>query len=304
MIGVIEFLLSSMIPCYVTFYWEVNKAVIDTAICEDNKQQGSMFDGCKDDDSDSDVEGLSMSAVPLEHILQGSYKDRSVSEFYDAGSNLELLAIPPVDLIGESSTGTSAATVSSNYELVVTVEMSRWDEQGPQQLSDIVAVIIAVDVLPSPTSNPDCSVALHCVRTAEGKMYSMKKLFVVESEDTTEAQTSASRQSVSSVISQSSTSSSPTEAANFSATSSDLHNAVCVVCRELPVTRAFLPCRHACICGLCSRHLRYCPMCRGLIQSYFKMQDEPFIDETDSDASSELRKMSVVEILRGVFTAS
>ncbi|PFX27155.1 hypothetical protein AWC38_SpisGene8125 [Stylophora pistillata] len=176
-------------------------------------------EGNLDDDSDSDVEGLSMSAVPLEHILQGSYKDRSVSEFYDAGSNLELLAVPPVDLIGESSTGTSAATVSSNYELLVTVEMSRWDEQGPQQLSDI-------------------------------------KLFVVESEDTTEAQTSASRQSVSSVISQSSTSSSPTEAANFSATSSDLHNAVCVVCRELPVTRAFLPCRHACICGLCSRHLR------------------------------------------------
>ena len=58
---------------------------------------------------------------------------------YDAGSNLELLAVPPVDLIGESSTGTSAATVSSNYELVVTVEMSRWDEQGPQQLSDIVS---------------------------------------------------------------------------------------------------------------------------------------------------------------------
>ncbi|PFX27664.1 hypothetical protein AWC38_SpisGene7658 [Stylophora pistillata] len=56
---------------------------------------------------------------------------------YDAGSNLELLAVPPVDLIGESSTGTSAATVSSNYELLVTVEMSRWDEQGPQQLSDI-----------------------------------------------------------------------------------------------------------------------------------------------------------------------
>ena len=130
-----------------------------------------------------------------------------------------------------------------------------------------------------------------------------QKLFVVDSEDTTEAQILSSHQSASPVISQSSSSSEP-ESANFSAASTDLLNAVCVVCRELPVTRAFLPCRHACICGLCSRHLRYCPMCREFIQSYFKVQDEPFIDQGDSDASSELKKLSVSEILRGVFTAS
>lgn len=58
---------------------------------------------------------------------------------YDAGSNLELLAVPPVNLVHETSTSTSAVTVGSNYELVVTVEMSRWDEQRPQQLSDIVS---------------------------------------------------------------------------------------------------------------------------------------------------------------------
>ena len=45
-------------------------------------------------------------------------------------------------------------------------------------------------------------------------------------------------------------------------------------------------------------------MCRGLIQSYFKVQDEPFVDDAESDASSELKEMSVCEILRGVFTAS
>ena len=71
-----------MTPCYVTFYWEVKKAAIDAAICEDNKQQGSTFDDSQDDDSDSDLEGPSMSAIPLGHILQGSYKDRSASELY------------------------------------------------------------------------------------------------------------------------------------------------------------------------------------------------------------------------------
>ena len=45
-------------------------------------------------------------------------------------------------------------------------------------------------------------------------------------------------------------------------------------------------------------------MCRGPIQSYFKVQDEPFIDDAESDVSTELKGMSVGEILRGVFTAS
>ena len=42
-------------------------------------------------------------------------------------------------------------------------------------------------------------------------------------------------------------------------------------------------------------------MCRGPIQLYFKVQDEPFIDDTESDFSNELKRMSVGEILRGVF---
>ena len=45
-------------------------------------------------------------------------------------------------------------------------------------------------------------------------------------------------------------------------------------------------------------------MCRALIQSYFIVQDEPFIDDAESGTSSELKGMSVGEILRGVFSAS
>ena len=45
-------------------------------------------------------------------------------------------------------------------------------------------------------------------------------------------------------------------------------------------------------------------MCRGHIQSYFKVQDEPFIDDAESDVSTELKRMSVGEIFRGVFSAS
>lgn len=81
LLGVIEFLLSATVPCYVTFYWEVRKTAIDAALCEENKQQRSTFDDPQDDSNDSDLEEVpSMSVIPLEHILQGSYKDRSASE--------------------------------------------------------------------------------------------------------------------------------------------------------------------------------------------------------------------------------
>jgi len=103
-----------------------------------------MFDDTQDDSSDSDLEDVpSMRVIPLEHILQGSYKDRSASEFYEAGSDMEILAVPPSDLEYEPPMNGAGTTSSLKYVLVVTVEMSmRDDERGPQQLSDIVRYLV------------------------------------------------------------------------------------------------------------------------------------------------------------------
>ena len=64
-----------------TFYWEVRKDVINSVLC---KQQNNTFDdSAENSDNDSDLEeSPSMSAVPLEHFLQGAYKERSASELY------------------------------------------------------------------------------------------------------------------------------------------------------------------------------------------------------------------------------
>ena len=121
-----------------------------------------------------------------------------------------------------------------------------------------------------------------------------QKLFVVESDDPLEMQSSSSTQR---------TSPAGVENSTTVISSNQLTNAVCIICRTLPVTRAFLPCRHACACGLCCQQLSYCPMCRAPIQSYFIVQDEPFIDNAESGTSSELKGMSLGEILRGVFSA-
>lgn len=301
----IEFLLSTTTPCYVTFYWEVKKTAMDAVLCEENRQQTCTFDDAQDDSSDSDLEDApSMHVIPLEHILQGSYKDRSTSEFYEAGSEIEIFAVPPSYLEHESPVNNTGMTNSLKYALVVTVEMSmRDDEHGPQQLSDIVAHITVINLSRSSAGKLTSSIEMQCVQTTEGKIYSIKKLFVAESDDITETQTSPPSQRTSTQVA-SSSSLSPLEDGNLCAVSYELSNAVCIVCRALPVTRAFLPCRHACICGLCFQKLSYCPMCRGSIQSYFKVQDEPFIDDAESDVSTELKRMSVGEILRGVFSAS
>ena len=66
-----------------TFYWEVKKTAMDAALCEENTQQTRTFDDAQDDSSDSDLEDVPrMHVIPLEHILQGSYKDRSASKLY------------------------------------------------------------------------------------------------------------------------------------------------------------------------------------------------------------------------------
>ena len=80
----IQFLLSTTASCYVTFYWEVQKNAIASILCNSDKQQRSNFDDYENDSSsDSDLEEVpTMSALPLEHFLQGSYKERGASELY------------------------------------------------------------------------------------------------------------------------------------------------------------------------------------------------------------------------------
>lgn len=47
----------------------------------------------------------------------------------------------------------------------------------------------------------------------------------------------------------------------------------CVICQDLPISRALLPCRHACVCGDCYDLIDKCPLCRGSITSYFELDD-------------------------------
>ena len=43
----------------------------------------------------------------------------------------------------------------------------------------------------------------------------------------------------------------------------------CVVCRDIPVTRLLLPCRHTCTCDDCTENIidGHCPMCGAVVAS-------------------------------------
>ncbi|XP_041969508.1 cell growth regulator with RING finger domain protein 1-like [Aricia agestis] len=50
--------------------------------------------------------------------------------------------------------------------------------------------------------------------------------------------------------------------------------ALCCVCAAAPLSRALLPCRHACLCARCLPKLDKCPICRSAINSYFCIRNE------------------------------
>ncbi|XP_060805096.1 cell growth regulator with RING finger domain protein 1 [Amyelois transitella] len=50
--------------------------------------------------------------------------------------------------------------------------------------------------------------------------------------------------------------------------------APCCVCAARPLSRALLPCRHACLCADCLYKLHKCPICRSPITSYFSIRNE------------------------------
>ena len=50
----------------------------------------------------------------------------------------------------------------------------------------------------------------------------------------------------------------------------------CTVCQNAPISRVILPCRHACICTGCFPLVTRCPMCRGVIHSFFSMGNDSY----------------------------
>ncbi|XP_048585780.1 cell growth regulator with RING finger domain protein 1 isoform X2 [Nematostella vectensis] len=169
----------------------------------------------------------------------------------------------------------------SQYPLVLAVETSRIDVDNRRQTEksyDIVTLLCVFHHQYNCLSRLE--MFMQYIQTADGRVFPLKKLFVNEEEEPIY---------------------SPPETPLSQQRST---HGTCIICQNLPVTRALLPCRHACVCGSCfSRLGSMCPLCRQVIRSYFLTQEEPnFVDTLDT--SRDMNKMSTLELIRGIFSAS
>ncbi|XP_037294046.1 cell growth regulator with RING finger domain protein 1 [Manduca sexta] len=67
--------------------------------------------------------------------------------------------------------------------------------------------------------------------------------------------------------------------ADYASDSAQAAEALCCVCAAQPLSRALLPCRHACLCARCLPKLDKCPICRSVITSYFCIRNEDDLAE-------------------------
>eukprot|EP00794_Sanderia_malayensis_P020533 gene20533-22552_t len=85
---------------------------------------------------------------------------------------------------------------------------------------------------------------------------------------------------------------------------------LCIICHTQPVTRALLPCRHACVCGVCFKRTGLCPVCRSRIASFLVTHDESSLPAPDQDeaemaeaTSNRLNNMSLGQLVRAIWNA-
>ncbi|KAK3748741.1 hypothetical protein QZH41_015687 [Actinostola sp. cb2023] len=273
--GIIRLILSNSVPSYMTLYWGVSMAGIDRSVCKEEQTTN-----CDEDDDDDDDDGdtvrdsEAINFIPIHSILSGSYESKGPMDFYETGQEHQIKAQIPAEAVDHLCRHQQD---SSLFPLVVVNEWSRnIDEQLNTSIKscDIVSLLTAFTCKSTSGSNK-FSLAAQYIQIANGRIYPLKKLYV-STDDSQESTDSSSQLS-----------------------------STCVVCHSMPVSRVLLPCRHACICGSCFSKLELkCPMCRQWIRSYFQTQEEPELAGNELETSRELHRMSLLGILKGIFSSS
>ena len=79
----------------------------------------------------------------------------------------------------------------------------------------------------------------------------------------------------------------------------------CIICQTASISRALLPCRHACVCDLCFQRLDKCPMCRSAIVSYFRLSgstyEEDGMEEEEEEEEEKFWLYRLSDALNRVF---
>ena len=180
-------------------------------------------------------------AILEESFLENKVLQRSKPEMMNIPLESNLINIKPMTKIKPNDLGSSPRSV---YPLVVILFINT-DEQdlenfkfNPEQNS-IVCVITIVHIFDS-ICKMDTNIISQFTKQKNGQVIALQTLYTPETN-----------------------------------IDEDLNKTtLCVICLDNDISRVLLPCRHACICGICYNLIDKCPICRSYIRSFFYIRNE------------------------------
>eukprot|EP00112_Aurelia_sp_Birch-Aquarium-sp1_P013747 Seg2932.3 transcript_id=Seg2932.3/GoldUCD/mRNA.D3Y31 product="Cell growth regulator with RING finger domain protein 1" protein_id=Seg2932.3/GoldUCD/D3Y31 len=183
------------------------------------------------------------------------------------------------------NTETSVRMAKGRCLLAVVVELDKETRREAILDEDIVSLLTVIDTKSRDvTERCRWSIDYQCIQTANGRIIPLKNLY---------------------------SSGVPDLEANTEAATANQTQDLCIICHSFPVTRALLPCRHTCICGVCFRRTKLCPICRDSITSYIVTSDEsnlpmPIPDEEEirEQTREGLNNMGFIELVKAIWNAS
>lgn len=89
------------------------------------------------------------------------------------------------------------------------------------------------------------------------------------------------------------------ESSSLDETNQPFSDVLCSVCQSFPVSRCIIPCRHVALCSFCFSKVQNCPICRGIIQCFFKTRNEDYLND-ESLTEENIRTRPLGEVLTGL----
>ncbi|XP_045589846.1 cell growth regulator with RING finger domain protein 1 [Procambarus clarkii] len=192
--------------------------------------------------------------------------------------NEETVCIKQVNLCSGASPLSLGESPRRNYPLVVC--MVRQDSVQDTSENGVGALITIIHIKDSECQIPTCILHQY-LKQYNGQLTKLKALYTQVSNESQEGGDKTGGSSKEVTVTDS------PDSSTYDEVEIPLEEA-CVVCQVKRTTRAFLPCRHVCVCDTCCGRLDNCPMCRSRILAYFLTApedpvsyDEEVVEELD-----------------------
>ncbi|XP_072031359.1 cell growth regulator with RING finger domain protein 1-like [Amphiura filiformis] len=210
-------------------------------------------------------------------LLQGKCIAENDSLWFEEGSDEELLVRPPVDA-DQLNLGPPPRT---QYPLCLIIKSreSLLTQNQPAVIGSIMIIHIPDTIL-----REKCHIISHILVTNKGHAHDLQTMYMAADSNDPSPETPSAEEST------------PANLTNRFSSDAEEVPRDCTVCQNAPISRVILPCRHACICTSCFPLVTRCPMCRGVIHSFFSLSTDSLyqhgsLNRTDDEEKGWMGKI-------------